>query len=189
MKDIKLTISALNASTTSPGNYIMVLQEINCTRKLAIIIGLQEARAIAASLEQIKPVEPLNHDLLLDTLVNLKATLQHVKICGFREATFLSTIVIMDSGNHTFEVESRTSDAIALATRVNCPIYINERLLNKLTIALPVDVNPLLDKCNELENNSLEELDVILSNLLLIEDYESAGNVRDIICKKKQDQQ
>ncbi|WP_394766837.1 bifunctional nuclease family protein, partial [Ferruginibacter sp.] len=97
MKNIELNISALNASTTSAGNFVLVLQEINSTKRLPIIIGLQEAQSIAVALEQMQPVRPLTHDLFLNTIILLNASLEHVKICSIKDGTYISVIVVRDS--------------------------------------------------------------------------------------------
>ena len=188
MKELELNISALNTSASSPGNYVMVLKEISGNRKIAIIIGLQEAQAIAVSLEQMQPVRPLTHDLLLNTIAQLNATLQQVKICDFTDGTFISAIVIKDSNQNILEIDSRTSDAIALATRQKCPIYIKENLLNELAIAETFEQKESSDKKENMELYSLEELYAILSSLLAKEDYENASGVRDIIFKKEKEQ-
>ncbi len=186
MNDIELSVSALNASTTSAGNFVMVLQEINSTRRLPIIIGLQEAQSIAVALEQMQPVRPLTHDLFLNTVNLLKANLEYVKICSIKDSTFISVIVIKDSNQKIIEIDSRTSDAIALAIRQKCPIFISENLLAELAVAAPAEGKIFSDKRGQLEQYSLEELYDILSNLLEKEDYESASIVRDIISKKEQ---
>ena len=186
MKNIELNISALNASTTSAGNFVMVLQEINSIRRLPIIIGLQEAQSIAVALEQMQPVRPLTHDLFLTTIQLLKANLEYVKICSIKDSTFISVIVIKDSNQKIIEIDSRTSDAIALAIRQKCPIFISENLLAELAVAAPAEGKIFSDKRGQLEQYSLEELYDILSNLLEKEDYESASIVRDIISKKEQ---
>ena len=186
MKNVELNISALNASTTSAGNFVMVLQEINSIRRLPIIIGLQEAQSIAVALEQMQPVRPLTHDLFLTTIQLLKANLEYVKICSIKDSTFISVIVIKDSNQKIIEIDSRTSDAIALAIRQKCPIFISENLLAELAVAAPAEGKIFSDKRGQLEQYSLEELYDILSNLLEKEDYESASIVRDIISKKEQ---
>ena len=186
MKNVELNISALNASTTSAGNFVMVLQEINSTRRLPIIIGLQEAQSIAVALEQMQPVRPLTHDLFLTTIQLLKANLEYVKICSIKDNTFISVIVIKDSNQKIIEIDSRTSDAIALAIRQKCPIFINENLLAELAVGEPAEGKIFSDKRGQLEQYSLEELYDILSKLLEKEDYESASIVRDIISKKEQ---
>jgi uncharacterized protein len=186
MKNIELNISALNASTTSAGNFVMVLQEINSSRRLPIIIGLQEAQSIAVALEQMHPVRPLTHDLFLTTIALLKATLEYVKICSIENGTYISVIVLKDSNENLIEIDSRTSDAIALAVRQNCSIFISEQLLAKMVVGEPAEGKIFSDKRGQLEQYSLEELYDILANLLEKEDYESASIVRDIISKKEQ---
>ena len=185
MKNIELIISALNASTTSAGNFVMVLQEINSTRRLPIIIGLQEAQAIAVALEQMQPVRPLTHDLFLTTIQLLNANLEYVKICSLKDSTFISVIVIKDNNQKLIEIDSRTSDAIALAIRQKCPIFISEKLLAELAVGEPEEGKIFSDKRGQLEQYTLEELYDILSKLLEKEDYESASTVRDIISKKE----
>lgn len=185
MKNIELNISALNASTTSTGNFVMILQEINSTRKLPIIIGLQEAQAIAVALEQMEPVRPLTHDLFLNTIILLKASLEYVKICSIQDGTYISVIVIKDSNGNVIEVDSRTSDAIALAIRQKCSIFISEHLLTQMAVGEPATGKIFTDKRGQLEQYKIEELYDILTNLLEKEDYESASIVRDIISKKE----
>ncbi len=185
MKNVELSVSALNASTSSAGNFVMVLQEINSNRRLPIIIGLQEAQAIAVALEQMQPVRPLTHDLFLTTIELLKANLEYVKICSLKDSTFISVIVIKDSNQKLIEIDSRTSDAIALAIRQKCSIFISEKLLAELAVGEPEEGKIFSDKRGQLEQYSLEELYNILSKLLEKEDYESASTVRDIISKKE----
>ncbi len=186
MSDVELNISALNASSTSAGNFVLVLQEINNTRRLPIIIGLQEAQAIAVALEQMQPVRPLTHDLFVNTIALLNATIEHVKICGITDGTFISVIVLKDCNEKIIEIDSRTSDAIALAIRQKCSIFISEDLLSEISVNEPVAGKIFSHKRGQLEQYKLEELYDILSNLLEKEDYESATIVRDIISKKEQ---
>lgn len=186
MKNIELNVSALNASTTSTGNFVIVLQEISSTRRLPIIIGLQEAQAIAVALEQMHPVRPLTHDLFLSTIELLNANLEYVKICGLQEGTYISVIVLKDNEQKIIEIDSRTSDAIALAIRKKCPIFISDHLLMEMAISEPAEGKIFSDKRGQLEQYNLIELYDILANLLEKEDYESATIVRDIISKKEQ---
>lgn len=186
MKNIELNISALNESTTSAGNFVMVLQDVNSTRRLPVIIGLQEAQAIAVALEQMQPVRPLTHDLFLTAITALKATLEYVKINHITNGTFISVIVLKDSEENLIEIDSRTSDAVALAIRQKCSIFISDHLLTEFAINEPVEGRIFSDKRGQLEQYSLEELYDILSNLLEKEDYESASIVRDIISQKEQ---
>jgi uncharacterized protein len=185
MSNIELNICALNASSTSAGNYVMVLQEWNGSRRLPIIIGLQQAQAIAVALEKMNPIRPLTHDLLLNTITQLQATLECVKISGIENNTYLSVIMIRDSNQNLIEIDSRTSDAIALAIRQNCPIYITDLLLSRMADGLPVDGRIFSDKRGQLEQYNLEELYDMLANLLEKEDYESAAIIREVINKKE----
>lgn len=186
MKNIELNISALNASKTSAGNFVLVLQEINSTKRLPIIIGLQEAQSIAVALEQMQPVRPLTHDLFLNTIILLNASLEYIKICSIKDGTYISVIVVRDSNQHLIEIDSRTSDAVALAIRQKCGIYISEDLLTKMAVDELVQGKIFSGKRGQLEQYNLEELYDILARLLEKEDYESASTVRDIISKKEQ---
>jgi bifunctional DNase/RNase len=185
MKNIELNIVALNASTTSQGNFVVVLQDAEGSRRLPIIIGLQEAQSIAVALEQMQPVRPLTHDLFLHTLSALRATLDSVKICGILNNTYVSVIVVRDCDGNLLEIDSRTSDALALAIRQKCNIFIAETVLAQMAVDEPVKGKIFSDKRGQLEQYALDELYDILSNLLEKEDYESASIVRDIISKKE----
>src|SRR5664279_4266570 len=150
MKNVELNISALNSSTTSSGNFVIILQEINTTRRLSIIIGLQEAQAIAVSLEQMQPVRPLTHDLFLNTIGLLKARLEYVKICGIKDGTYISVIAVRDANEQIIEIDSRTSDAVALAIRQKCRILINENLLDEMSVSEADDGKIFTDKRGQL---------------------------------------
>jgi bifunctional DNase/RNase len=186
MKDIQLHIAALNASITSDKNFVVVLQENNGTKRLSMIIGLPEAQLIAVALEQLKPPRPLTHDLLLDTINRLNARLKHVKLTAITEGVYFSVIVLKDKDENLIEIDSRASDAVALATRQKCPILISEELLNEFAINIPAESKVYNDKRLQLEQYSIEELYKVLASLLEKEDYESAGIVRDIISEREQ---
>ena len=186
MNNIELNICALNASNTSTGNFVMILQDVNGLHKLPIIIGLQEAQSIAVALEQMHPVRPLTHDLFLTTISMLQATLEYVKINSIENGVYISVIVLKDCKQQFIEIDSRTSDAVALAIRQKCSIFISEELLTQMAVSEPVEGKIFSDKRGQLEQYSLNELYDILSNLLEKEDYESATIVRDIISKKEQ---
>lgn len=186
MKDVALSVHALNESINSEGNFVIVLQEIGGTRRLPIIIGLQEAQAIAVALEQLHPLRPLTHDLLINSIHLLKASLEYVKICSFKDNRFISVIAIKDCNQIVIEIDSRTYDAIALATRQHCSIFISETLFTEVAVDEPVKGNTFSNKKAHLEQYSLENLYQLLSKFLEKEDYENASTVRDIISKKEQ---
>jgi bifunctional DNase/RNase len=184
MKDIELHITALNASIANNKNFVLVLQEINGPRRLPIIIGLQEAQVIAVALEQLHPLRPLTHDLFLNSIALLKASLQYVKITEINDGVYFSVIVLKDSDQNLMEIDSRTSDAIALAARQKCNILIDDDLLNGAIVYESNESALFADKTGGLEKYTLAELNSLLASLLEKEDYETAGKVRDIISQK-----
>ncbi|MEP7321232.1 MAG: bifunctional nuclease family protein [Saprospiraceae bacterium] len=184
MKNVELHIAALNSSITHNGNFVLVLQEISSAQKLPIIIGLQEAQTIAIALEKIKPSRPLTHDLLLTTLETLHAHLDHVVIREFKNGIFYSVLVLKDQHQAYAEIDSRTSDAIALAVRQNCSIYMNEDLFRTIAIDSSVSSDPQENKREQFYKFDVEELNQLLLEALSKEDYETAAIVRDIISKK-----
>lgn len=185
MKDIELNIIALNSCTSGDENFVVVLQEVNGERRLSIIIGLQEAQTIAIALEQLQPVRPLTHDLFLNTIAVLKATLLYVKITGINDGIYISVIAVKDKNQNVIEIDSRTSDAIALAIRDNCSIFISDDLLNEAAFKEPSESKIYADKRIQLDQYTVAELYDILADLLEKEDYEVAGIVRDIISKRE----
>jgi bifunctional DNase/RNase len=186
MKDIELNITALNASTANDKNFVVVLQEINGQRRLPIIIGLQEAQAIAIALEELQPTRPLTHHLFLNTIASLNANIEHIKITKIHDGVYISAIVLKDKDDHLIEIDSRTSDAIALAAHNKCSIFIDNDLLNTVAVYEPVEKNIATGKTGSLEKYTLTELYDLLAKMLKKEDYESAGIVRDIITRKEQ---
>jgi bifunctional DNase/RNase len=186
MKSIELNITALNASVTDETKYVVVLQEHNGQRRLPVIIGLQEAQVIAVALEQLHPPRPLTHDIFLNAVSSLHATLQHVKITRIEDGIYISVIVLKDRDHHLIEIDSRTSDAIALAARQKCHIYIDHNLFDTVAVYEPVEKNIYTGKTGSLDQYSLKELYDLLAKMLKKEDYEGAGKVRDIISRKEQ---
>lgn len=184
MMEVELHISALNTSTTSQGNFVMLLQDVEGSRKLPILIGLQEAQSIAVALEQMQPLRPLTHDLFLRTLESLHASLVCVRITDVQNNIFMAVLVIKNAQLEFIEIDSRCSDAIALAIRQQCPILIPEVLLNERAVLESGQGKIFSEKRGQLEQYSLLELYDMLDNLLKKEDYESATIVRDIIAKK-----
>jgi bifunctional DNase/RNase len=186
MKDVELHITALNASTANENLFVAVLQEINGQRRLPLIIGLQEAQVIAVALEQLQPLRPLTHDLFLTSIASLNATLKHIKITEINKDIYFSVIVLQDKDENLIEIDSRTSDAIALAVRQKCGIFIDNDLFDTVAVYEPIEKNIRTGKTGELEKYTLTELYDLLAKMLKKEDYESAGMVRDIISKKEQ---
>ncbi len=128
MKKIELEITALSSSVTQTHSYAVVLGEINGLRRLPIVIGAFEAQAIVVALERIKPSRPLTHDLFYNFMLSFSIELQEVLIYKLEEGIFFAQLVCT-SGTETIEIDSRTSDALALAVRIGCPIFTYENIL------------------------------------------------------------
>ncbi len=122
MKKIELEIVALSHSITQTHSYAVVLGEINGLRRLPIVIGGFEAQAIAVALERMNPSRPLTHDLMKNFMMAFNVDLHEVVINDLQEGIFYSKLVC-SSENDTVEIDSRTSDALALAVRFGCPIF------------------------------------------------------------------
>ncbi len=190
MHKIELEIVALSHSITQSNSYAVILGEVNGLRRLPIVIGGFEAQAIAVALENMHPSRPLTHDLMKNFMTAFGVQLQEVYICDLQEGIFYSKLVCF-TANDTIEIDSRTSDAIALAVRFGCPIYVYSNILEqaglanenseKTVQATPVNEPP---KINDLSNLSLLELNTLLKEVLDQEDYIRAIDIRDEINKR-----
>ena len=129
MKKIKLDIVGLSYSQTQSGAYALVLGEVNGKRRLPIIIGSFEAQAIAIEIEKMSPSRPLTHDLFKTLTLSYQIEVEEVIIYNLVDGIFFAKI-ICNNGTKTVELDSRTSDAIALAVRYHCPIYTYDFILH-----------------------------------------------------------
>lgn len=199
MQKIELEIVALSHSMAQTHSYVVVLGEVNGLRRLPIIIGGAEAQAIAVALEDMKPVRPLTHDLTKNLMNAFEIDLLEILINDLQEGIFFSKLVC-SSQHDTVEIDSRTSDAIAMAVRFGCPIYTFEHILETATknteeqtpkakekVAVkkkePVKEKPAGSE--ELRSMSLEELQHHLNEVLEQEDYMRAIAIRDEINRRK----
>ncbi|MGJ7031707.1 bifunctional nuclease family protein [Niabella hirudinis] len=192
MKKIELEIVALSHSITQTHSYAVVLGEVNGLRRLPIVIGGFEAQAIAVALEKMNPSRPLTHDLMKNFFVAFNIDLHEIIISDLQEGIFFSKL-ICSSDHDTVEIDSRTSDAIALAVRFGCPIYTYENILETAGIVMDEKGEPKATKeeavggttgepmRDDLKTLSLEELNVMLSEVLENEDYIRAIAIRDEI--------
>ena len=193
MDKIKLEIVGLSYSQTQSGAYALVLSESTGSRRLPIIIGGFEAQAIAIELEKMVPTRPLTHDLFKNFATTFNIEVKEVIIYKLVEGIFYSKLICAQDGN-TVEIDARTSDAIAIGVRFDCPIYTFESILSSAGILLdeteleddPVLTDPLEDVSEEdlLESKSLEELENQLNDAIQQEDYELASKIRDEINKR-----
>src|SRR5215207_3782151 len=135
MKKIELEIVALSHSITQTHSYAVVLGEVNGLRRLPIVIGGFEAQAIAVALEKMQPSRPLTHDLMKNFMNAFNVDLVEVIITDLQEGIFYSKLVC-SSETDTVEIDSRTSDALALAVRFGCPVYTFEHILDSAGILM-----------------------------------------------------
>ena len=195
MKKLELEIIALSHSITQTNSYAVVLGEVNGLRRLPIVIGGFEAQAIAVALERMKPTRPLTHDLMKNFMLAFSIDLHEVIISDLQEGIFYSKL-LCSSDTDTVEIDSRTSDALALAVRFGCPIYIYENIFeiagvnkveNKETaeIADKEESKKDVPSNGDLKKLGLEELQTMLNELLEQEDYIRAIPVRDEINSRK----
>lgn len=197
MKKIELEIIALSHSMSGTQSYAVVLGEVNGLRKLPIVIGGFEAQAIAVALERMKPTRPLTHDLIKNITSAFNIELLEVIINDLQEGVFYATLVCMND-HQTAEIDSRTSDAIALAVRYGCPIYTFEHILDNAsmemnTSAISSSSEPFHSGSateptsteNDLSHLSIIELQKMLDQVLESEDYIKAAAIRDEINRRK----
>ncbi|MEY4279575.1 MAG: hypothetical protein RL377_1579 [Bacteroidota bacterium] len=192
MHKIELEIVALSHSITQSNSYAVILGEVGGSRRLPIVIGGFEAQAIAVALENMHPSRPLTHDLMKNFMTSFDIALQEVYICDLQEGIFYSKLVCF-TANDTIEIDSRTSDALALAVRFGCPIYVYENILNQAGVASeqvqtetassPIENSPT-KKGNDLSSLTLSELNDLLNEVLEQEDYIKAIDIRDEIAKR-----
>ena len=192
MKKIELEIVALSHSITQTHSYAVVLGEVNGLRRLPIVIGGFEAQAIAVALERMSPSRPLTHDLMKNFMMAFNVELHEVVINDLQEGIFYSKLVC-SSANDTVEIDSRTSDALALAVRFGCPVYTYDSILDQAGILMEDDgkkkkavpVTSETGGSDDLKTMSLEELNALLTEVLDHEDYIRAIAIRDEIKARK----
>ncbi len=191
MKKIELEIVALSHSITQTHSYAVVLGEVNGMRRLPIVIGGFEAQAIAVALERMKPSRPLTHDLMKNFMLAFNIDLHEVIINDLQEGIFYSRLVC-STDNETVEIDSRTSDAVALAVRFGCPIYTYDHILESAGIVKEeeevqkkVVVTHDEPSSNDLQSMSIKELEDLLTEVLEHEDYIRAASIRDEINSRK----
>jgi len=199
MKKIKLDIVGLSYSQTQSGAYALVLGEVNGRRRLPIIIGSFEAQAIAIEIEKMTPSRPLTHDLFKSFAQAYQITIQEVIIYNLVDGIFYARLICSD-GKKTAEIDARTSDAIAMAVRFDCPIYTHEFILSTAGIVIEGNDFVYLENMSEAASEekpaspsgatnytslSTDELKTILKEALNEEAYEKAAKVRDELNKRK----
>jgi uncharacterized protein len=194
MKRVKLKVLGISYSQTQSGAYALILVEENGERRVPIIIGGFEAQAIVIKLENLDPPRPLTHDLFRSFAAEFNISIIEVMIYKLEEGVFYSRL-LCNNGEKELSIDSRTSDAVALALRFGCPIYITEEILEKAGITITptepdspeeTDTDNLFETGNSrFENYSDEELYKMIDEAVKTEDYERAASIRDELDKRK----
>jgi uncharacterized protein len=193
MDKIKLDIAGLSYSQTQSGAYALVLAEAGGKRQLPIIIGGFEAQAIAIELEKMTPTRPLTHDLFKQFAQAFQITVKEVVIYNLVEGIFYSKLICDREGQIT-EIDARTSDAIAIGVRFNCPIFTFESILASAGILMDetevkededfdLDEEMSADE-GTIDKLTIEELEAQLNEAIENEEYERASKIRDEINKR-----
>lgn len=194
MDKIKLNIVAITHSVTQSQNYAVILGEEAGSRRLPIVIGSFEAQAIVVALENMNPNRPLTHDLFKNTMAEYNIKVLEIIINDLNEGIFYAQLVCEQEGNVAV-IDSRTSDAIAMAVRYNAPIYTYEFVME--AAGVQVENEEISDKPekkiarkkgakgNDLAALPLDELEQMLAKVLEAEDYEKAAQIRDELNRRK----
>ncbi len=190
MKKIQLDIVALSHSVAQSHNYAVVLGEQDGSRRLPIVIGGFEAQAIAVAMERMMPNRPLTHDLFKNVLHTFEITLKEIVINDLLDGIFYAKLICTQN-SEIIEIDSRTSDALAMAVRFDCPIYTYESILDRAGVVLEKEekeeANQLRSqKVKRLSAYSIGELSQMLDEVLKNEDYERAAEIRDEINRREQ---
>lgn len=200
MSLIKLTIKGISYSQTQSGAYALVLSEMEGTRTLPIIIGAFEAQSIAIALEkEIRPPRPLTHDLFKTFSERFDIQIKQVIIHKLVDGIFFSSLICEKDGVEEI-IDTRTSDAIAIAVRFQAPIFTYENILDKAGIYLKIEEELSLQEnlepeevevqledakpANDLSGYTMQELHKQLSEAVANENYELAAQIRDEISKR-----
>ena len=202
MQKIELEISGLSHTITQSQSYAVLLSEVNGLRKLPIVIGAFEAQAIAVAIEKVVINRPLSHDLMKHIFTMFQINLKEVLIDNLQDGIFYSKLVCERDGQEV-EVDSRTSDALALAVRFNCPIFTYEFILDSAGALINEPdakegseeeeeesetletLNASISPQTDLSKLTIKDLNQKLGELLDKEDYEAAARIRDELDRRK----
>jgi bifunctional DNase/RNase len=198
MQKTRLEITGIEPSHIQSGSYVLTLKEIDGQRKLPIVIGGYEAQAIAVELEKMKPSRPLTHDLFRAFSLAFAVEIKEILIYKFKEGVFFSKLICIKDDVIT-EIDSRTSDAIAIGVRFNAKMYTLNSILDEVSGFSASDMNEPYDfddendifdqdehAPNEWDIYATEELEHQLTEALDNEDYELASKIRDELNRRHQ---
>lgn len=193
MSRIKLNIIGLS-SGQSNGSYTLILGEDKGRRKLPIIIGSFEAQAIAIEIEKIVPFRPMTHDLFVAFCKTFNIQIVEVEIYNLIDGVFHAKLMCEVDGESR-EIDARTSDSIALAVRFKCPIYTYEDIMESAGVVFNDDMDDIISEpeqetmpgkpTSDLASKTKDQLEKLLEDALMDEDYDKAAIIRDELNKRK----
>ena len=184
MEKVELVVLGLSASPAGNNAYALILKEAEGDRRMPIIIGAFEAQAIALEMEGVEPPRPMTHDLFKSYIEETGNSLVEVYINDLSDGTFFAKLIYDPSG---YEIDARPSDAIAMAVRFGCPIFVNESIISETGVIPQADevegqevsYNPA--PTNETPKSKVDRLQLQLDKAVDNEDYEKAASIRDEI--------
>ena len=184
---ILLKVLGITRSEVQPGAYALLLENADSTpdvaRRIPVVVGAAEAQSIAVHLEQVMPSRPLTHDLFVSMFHVFGIELKRVVIYSFKDGVFAAMMHVA-SGDTTVEIDSRTSDAIAIALRSGAPIYTTHEVMELTSYEWRLDGNYKPQRAVRLEDLPIEKLERRLQHYVDKEQYEKAAQVQKIIAQK-----
>ena len=187
---VKLKLIGITFSQVQAGAYALILAENEGARRVPIMIGTPEAQSIAIFLERLHPPRPITHDLFIALTKATNISIKEAFIYKYEDGVFFSELIFND-GTKEIHLDSRTSDAIAIAIRVNADIFIAEEIMNEVSIELEEEeiIEGIEDNLKKtdltLDKMNIDELKKALEEAIAMENYERASSIRDIINKLK----
>ena len=194
---IKLRVQGLANSQIQSGAYALILAEENGPRRIPIIVGIAEAQSIAIALEHIVPPRPLTHDLFATFAQAFNVILKEVYIYKFEDGVFYSELEFSD-GERSIKLDSRTSDAIAIALRVNCDIFTSEEIVKECGVVLEDTLSIPADEPDEIKDEAqlkkwlslldIQEINERLEDAIADENYEYAKMYKDELRRREEEE-
>lgn len=184
MELVEVVIVAMSPSVNYPDKFALILESLDKQSRFPILIGEAEAMSIGVALESIKTQRPLTHDLFFEVIQKLDASVVYILIKEIKDKIFKSELVLKkENESKELRIDSRTSDAIALALRFESPIMITKALLQEQCIDLDIYVGE--SNRTAYSAYTLDELEELLERVLAKEDYQSAVRIREVIMNRK----
>ena len=190
MEKIKIKVSGITYSQVKQGAYALVLEQENGPYRIPVVVGVAEAQAIAVKIEDIIPPRPMTHDVMASIAHGFGISLDEVFIYKFDEGIFLSELHLSND-ERQIVVDSRTSDAIALALRTGAPIYTTREVVEQTGFIIPESAEKKRESASDeprelrLSKLAIEELEKMLGEWVEREEYERAAEIKAVIDEKR----